>query len=188
MPTGSPSASHYYQAKPAAARQPQAAALSLTASRNPAGACSTASTVATRSAHRGGEEVEAVATIAVTARAKVFACPRAWTATSRVDGTRDRLCLVVAVEEENVEAAGLVPGGKRADVAVAGEAREKMEDQARDQRRRLRSWTPRWRTTLEVTVVELPRTTMALRKSRMVVERHPEQLQRLPQLETTIST
>jgi hypothetical protein len=186
-PTDSPFVSHYYHLRPPAARPLQTADLSSTASRSPAGACSTASIAATKC--REGGEVAVVATTAATARrARVCVCPKAWIATSPADATHDRLCQAVVVEEESAVAAGLAPREKILDVEEA-EARRKKAGPAHGLRRPPRSWTLRWRTTLAATAAaQRLRTITALLNSRTVVERRLQPPRLLLLLETTTST
>ena len=137
-----------------------------------------------------GEEEAAVATTAATARGKACVCPKAWTVTSPAEETHDRPCPAVVVEEGNVVDADQVRGGRKVVVVAAGEEREKMANrpEARDQRRRPRSWMLRWRITsaaaVVVTVVA-QRPATATHSSKTAVDR----LLRLPlRLETTTST
>jgi hypothetical protein len=169
---------------------PQRAVLYSTVLRSPAGACSTASTAATMSPHRGGEEEAAVATIVATARGRVCVFPKASTVTSPAEETHDRLCLVAAVEDGNVVDADLVRGGRKAVAVVAGEGRERMANrlEARDRRRRPRNSMLRWRITSAaavVTAVLLQMLATATHSSKTAVD---PLLRHLLRLETTTST
>ena len=128
----------------------------------------------------------AAATTAATARGKACVCQRASIDTSPAEETRDHPCLVAVVEEENVVAAGLVREGRKAGAVVAeGSARMANRLEARDRRRRPRSWTLKWRTTSEAaaaTVVLAQRPTTAPHNSRTVAARL------LQRPETTTST
>lgn len=139
-------------------------------------------------AHRGGGEA-AVATTAVTARGKASVCQTASIVTSPAEETRDHPCLAAVVEEGNVVDADQVRGGRKA-AGVVAEGGERMASplEARDRRRRPRSWMLKWRITSEAaaTVVLVQRPTMVLEINK-TVERLLLLLRLLPRSETTTS-
>jgi hypothetical protein len=170
--------------------KPQRAALYSTALRSPAGACSTASTAATMS-HRGGEEEAVVATTAATAREKACVCQKASIVTSQAEETRGHPCLAAVVVEGNVVDADQVRGGRKPAAVVAGEEGETMANplEARDRRRRPRSWMLRWKTTSAAAAAAAAVAVLAQRpttdSNKMAAERR---LLPLLRLEMTTST